>query len=153
MSEQTPDRRYADPVTIAADTPTGRIPVYHRESQPSSIEFVVLTGMSGAGRSTVEFLPNDPPGEEAVERLRAEHAALRHVIVNGQGDLLEMPGLAEVSLHAVLHLQRGAPEDLTGLAPHDLRHLPQVSGQRIQLAVIDSHYAATSSASHRVIVA
>lgn len=59
MSEQTPDRRYADPVTIAADTPTGRIPVYHRESQPSSIEFVVLTGMSGAGRSTTGNVMED----------------------------------------------------------------------------------------------
>ena len=84
----------------------------------------------GAGRSTLMFLPDDPPGEEAVERLRA-HAADVFAPVAARFSALPRPDHVVGSSKAIRSLARlvgsPAPGSATGSGTDVAMLLPRAS--------------------------
>ncbi|WP_460797131.1 Ppx/GppA phosphatase family protein [Microbacterium sp. GXF0217] len=78
----------------------------------------------GAGRTTVEFLPEDPPGEEAVERLRA-HAVSVLSHVTPTFDALPRPDHVVGSSKAIRSLARLVGYPVPGWSGIDRMLLPR----------------------------
>ncbi|MDQ4214289.1 Ppx/GppA family phosphatase [Microbacterium capsulatum] len=80
----------------------------------------------GAGRLTVQFLPDDPPGEEAVERLRA-HAAEAIAPVAAQFSVLPRPDHVVGSSKAIRSLARLVGYPVPGWSGYERMLLPRAA--------------------------